>query len=244
MSTLDATLHMLCGKIAAGKSSLAARLAAAPHTVALSEDHWLARLYPGQINSVADYVRHAAQLREAIAPHVEALLGAGLSVVLDFPAHTVANRAWMRGIIERSGAQHVLCSMSSTFPTRSAGQGCRRATRRANTTSRPATPSLTPSPPISRPDQGRGLQHRGVDTGLTYARTARGSAQPMPVASPMMDAPRLRNGHGAPPANPRRLPAAPRRGRSSGRRAGRRRGCSGRAASFRSRDRRRGRRSG
>ncbi len=108
MSMRDATLHMLCGKIAAGKSTLTARLATAPHTVALSEDSWLARLYPGQINSVADYVRHAARLREAIAPHVEALLGAGLSVVLDFPANTVANRAWMREIIERSGARNVL----------------------------------------------------------------------------------------------------------------------------------------
>jgi predicted kinase len=108
MSMQDATLHMLCGKIAAGKSTLTARLSAAPHTVALSEDHWLARLYPGQINSVADYVRHAALLRAAIGPHIDALLQAGLSVVLDFPANTVANRAWMRGIIDRSGARHVL----------------------------------------------------------------------------------------------------------------------------------------
>ena len=108
MSPRNATLHMLCGKIAAGKSTLTTRLAAAPHTVALSEDRRLARLYPGQINSVADYVRHAALLREALAPHVEALLRAGLSVVLDFPANTVANRAWMRGMIERSGARHVL----------------------------------------------------------------------------------------------------------------------------------------
>lgn len=108
MSSQDATLHMLCGKIAAGKSTVTARLSAAPNTLSLSEDHWLARLYPGEINSVADYVRYAARLREAIAPHVEALLRAGLSVVLDFPANTVANRAWMRGIIERSGAGHVL----------------------------------------------------------------------------------------------------------------------------------------
>jgi predicted kinase len=28
--------------------------------------------------------------------------------VLDFPANTVANRAWMRGIVERSGARHML----------------------------------------------------------------------------------------------------------------------------------------
>ena len=108
MSKQDATLHMLCGKIAAGKSTLTARLSAAPNTVSLSEDDWLPRLYPGQIVDVAGYVRHAARLREAIGPHVEALLKAGLSVVLDFPANTVANRTWMRGIIERSGARHVL----------------------------------------------------------------------------------------------------------------------------------------
>ena len=103
-----ATLHLLCGKIAAGKSTLSAELGAAPGTVTLAEDAWLARLYPGEIVTVADYVRCAARLREAMTPHVESLLRAGLSVVLDFPANTRANRAWMRGIIDRSGAQHRL----------------------------------------------------------------------------------------------------------------------------------------
>jgi predicted kinase len=103
-----AVLHLLCGKIAAGKSTLSAELAAAPGTVTLAEDAWLARLYPGEIRSVADYVRCAARLRDAVAPHVETLLRSGLSVVLDFPANTRANRAWMRGIVERSGARHKL----------------------------------------------------------------------------------------------------------------------------------------
>ncbi len=104
----DATLHMLCGKIAAGKSTLTAKLSAAPRTVTLSEDLWLSRLYPGEMTSVADYVRHAARLRETIAPHIEALLAAGVSVVLDFPANTLATRAWMKGILDRSGARHQL----------------------------------------------------------------------------------------------------------------------------------------
>ena len=104
----DTTLHLLCGKIAAGKSTLSAKLSAEPGTLMISEDHWLTRLYPGEINTIADYVRLAARLRETIAPHIEALLRSGLSIVLDFPANTVANRAWMRGIIDRSGAEHVL----------------------------------------------------------------------------------------------------------------------------------------
>ena len=41
-----------------------------------------------------------------MGPHVAALLEAGLSVVLDFPANTVAQRAWMRRVLERSGAAH------------------------------------------------------------------------------------------------------------------------------------------
>ncbi|QDO97855.1 ATP-binding protein [Ferrovibrio terrae] len=105
---IEPTLHLVCGKIAAGKSTLSAELGAAPGTVTLAEDAWLAQLYPGEILTVADYVRCAARLREAVTPHVESLLRAGLSVVLDFPANTRANRAWMRGIIDRTGAKHRL----------------------------------------------------------------------------------------------------------------------------------------
>ena len=39
---------------------------------------------------------------------MESLLRAGLDVVLDFHANTVARRAWMKGIVERSGASHRL----------------------------------------------------------------------------------------------------------------------------------------
>ncbi|RJF90151.1 ATP-binding protein [Oleomonas cavernae] len=103
-----ATLHLVCGKIAAGKSTLCARLSAMPGTVLISEDHWLARLYPGEQASVADYVRNAARLRSVMGGHVETLLRAGLSVVLDFPANTLANRQWMRSIFEAAGADHQL----------------------------------------------------------------------------------------------------------------------------------------
>jgi predicted kinase len=108
MSISDATLHLVCGKIAAGKSTLMAKLATAPGTVLISEDRWLAALYRGEMNSVADYIRVAPRLREAMGPHVETLLTLGISVVLDFPANTVANRAWMRGMFERAGTKHQL----------------------------------------------------------------------------------------------------------------------------------------
>ena len=101
-------LHMVCGKIGAGKSTLAQRLAQAPATVLISEDAWLDALYPGEIRELPDYVRTSGRLKKAMADHVGALLAAGVSVVLDFPANTASNRAWARGIFERAGAAHTL----------------------------------------------------------------------------------------------------------------------------------------
>ncbi len=108
MPSREPTLHMLCGRIASGKSTLAAELARAKGTVLISEDIWLDALYADRMSSVRDYVRCAARLRGVMGPHVAAVLEAGTSVVLDFPANTVETRAWMRGILERTAASHVL----------------------------------------------------------------------------------------------------------------------------------------
>jgi predicted kinase len=102
------TLHLLCGKIAAGKSTLCARLAAAPGTVAIAEDDWTKTLFGDEMREVADYVRVSAKLRAAMGPHVAALLKAGLDVVLDFPGNTRATRAFWREVAEGAGARLVL----------------------------------------------------------------------------------------------------------------------------------------
>lgn len=103
-----ATLHMICGKIAAGKSTLATGLAAHPGTIRISEDAWLACLYKDEQKTIEDYVRNSRRLREVMGDHIVALLEAGLSVVLDFPANTPASRRWMRSLFERAGADHRL----------------------------------------------------------------------------------------------------------------------------------------
>jgi predicted kinase len=108
MSETAATLHMLCGKTASGKSTLATNLAERHGAVIVCGDFWLSRLYPGEINTLADLSRCAGRWREAMGPHLVALLRGGMSVVLDFHANTLASRAWMRDVYEQAGANHQL----------------------------------------------------------------------------------------------------------------------------------------
>jgi predicted kinase len=108
MPQVTPVLHMLCGKVASGKSTLSAELARAPSTILVAQDHWMARLYPDEVKTVADYLRLVPRLHAAMRPHLIELLCAGLSVVLDWPANTVASRAWMKGIFEVAAAAHKL----------------------------------------------------------------------------------------------------------------------------------------
>lgn len=108
MSENRPVLYMICGKIAAGKSTVAHRLAAENNALILSEDQWLATLYKDMLQTPKDYVKYAARLRAAMGPHIVALLNAHMSVVLDFPANTAANRQWMARILQQSNAQHEL----------------------------------------------------------------------------------------------------------------------------------------
>lgn len=102
------TLQLVCGKIAAGKSTLCARLAAAPGTVLISEDFWLKRLFGDEMKELADYRRVSAKLRGPMGAHVAALLKIGVDVVLDFQANTITTRAWMKTIAEAADAPHIL----------------------------------------------------------------------------------------------------------------------------------------
>ena len=107
MST-SAKLIFLCGKMAAGKSTLAGELAEREHAVLLVQDELLDRLYPGEITDIPGFVKCASRLRSALEPHVCALLSKGISVVLDFPGNTKTQRAWFRGIFERASVEHEL----------------------------------------------------------------------------------------------------------------------------------------
>jgi predicted kinase len=107
-ATRPTTLYLLCGKIAAGKSMLARRLAARPATLLITMDDWMSILYPTENRTIEDFARLSARLREAMGPHVVDILLRDISVVLDFPANTVKWRAWMRSIISAANVAHEL----------------------------------------------------------------------------------------------------------------------------------------
>jgi predicted kinase len=103
-----AKLIFLCGKMAAGKSTLARQLAERENAILLVQDDFLDALFPGEITDIPGFVTCSSRLKNALEPHVCALLARGISVVLDFPGNTRAQRAWFRGMFERASVAHEL----------------------------------------------------------------------------------------------------------------------------------------
>jgi predicted kinase len=118
----------MCGKMGAGKSTFAKSLAASSGAVLLSEDDLLRDLYPGGVTDLGSYVTLSGRLKNALAGHICALLRQGISVVLDFPGNTMGQRAWLRQLIESSGANHQLHYLNVPDET------CRRQLRERRAT--------------------------------------------------------------------------------------------------------------
>ena len=116
MST-SAKLIFFCGKMAAGKSTLARDLADRENAVLFVQDDFLDTLFPGEITDIQGFVKCSSRLKNALTPHVCALLSKGISVVLDFPGNTKAQPAWFRELIERANVEHELhfVDASDTF---------------------------------------------------------------------------------------------------------------------------------
>lgn len=98
------TLFCLCGKMAAGKSTLSRQLAERAGAVLLVQDHFLATLFPGEIVDIPAFIDRYARVKAALAPHIRALLARGVPVVLDFAGNTRPQRAWFRQLVEGTGA--------------------------------------------------------------------------------------------------------------------------------------------
>ena len=115
--TAPGSLTFLCGKMGAGKSTLSACLAEEEGAVLLSEDDWLAALYPDEITSFDDYLDRAKRLRPLMRGLVLQLLKSGTDVVMDFPANTVKQRKWFLDLADEAGAAHTLVYLEASDET-------------------------------------------------------------------------------------------------------------------------------
>lgn len=101
----------------AGKSTISWELARQHRAVLLSEDEWLTALYPDEICCFDDYLKLSSRLRPVLKGHVQSLLLSGVSVVMDFPANTRAQRSWFMDIYAGCGAQHKLVYVEASDET-------------------------------------------------------------------------------------------------------------------------------
>ena len=103
----DVKLHFLCGKIASGKSTLASQLSQSPRAILISEDEWLAKLYPGEITELTHYIEKSVLIKQVLEGHIKQLINAGNTVVMDFPANTLNQRRWLKSLAESSAAPYI-----------------------------------------------------------------------------------------------------------------------------------------
>ncbi len=102
------TLIFFSGKMGAGKSTYAKQLANELKAILLSEDEWLAAIYPDEIQNFDDYILYSTRLKPLLKSHVQNLLHSGVSVVMDFPGNTRKQRAWFKAIFDDSQIPHKL----------------------------------------------------------------------------------------------------------------------------------------
>lgn len=102
----DGLLIFFCGKMGAGKSTLAEELKKEKDGILISEDDMLSNLYPNKISTVEDYKQHADLIKPLVESFAQQMLKKGITVILDFPANTPKQRSWLRGISDQVAADH------------------------------------------------------------------------------------------------------------------------------------------
>jgi predicted kinase len=122
-----ATLHFVYGKPGAGKTRLARELAETTPALLFCEDEWLLTL-ADPIKNLEQYVAASRRVRALIGPMAARILRLETSVVFDFAANTVRDRAWVRSIFESAGADHTLHVLDVP------DEECRRRVRERNST--------------------------------------------------------------------------------------------------------------
>ncbi|MCC5904542.1 MAG: ATP-binding protein [Halomonas sp.] len=101
-------LTFFCGKMGAGKTTKSREIAQQRNAVLLSEDEWLASIYPNSIESLEDYIKYSDRLKPQMKKLVQSILATGTDVVMDFPANTIPQREWFKSIFSEIQAPHEL----------------------------------------------------------------------------------------------------------------------------------------
>jgi len=98
--TGESKLHVFCGKMAAGKTTLATAVSQKLNAVMLSEDTLLLDLYAGKVVDIPTYVEYSGLIKQALRSHIVELLKLQMNVVLDFPGNTHQQRQWFLAIAQ------------------------------------------------------------------------------------------------------------------------------------------------
>ncbi len=122
----------------AGKSTLSQEISSKEGAVLISEDEWLKAIYPDEIRGFEDYIKYSSRLKPIMKQHIENILNAGVSVVMDFPGNTEKQREWFKELYTQCGCDHKLI-----YPESSDNPCIKRITKRAKT--QPERASLTKS---------------------------------------------------------------------------------------------------
>lgn len=101
-------LTFFCGKMGAGKTTKSLEVSHMRNAVLLSEDEWLASIYPDSIQTLEDYVKYSGRIKPQIKKLTQSILAAGTNVVMDFPANTISQREWFKSIFSEIQAPHEL----------------------------------------------------------------------------------------------------------------------------------------
>lgn len=102
------TLVFFCGKMGAGKSTFSQKISQELNAILISEDDWLSTLYSEEINNFDDYLKYSKRLKSLLKAHITSILNMGISIVMDFPANTINQRAWFKDIFLTEGIPHRL----------------------------------------------------------------------------------------------------------------------------------------